>query len=89
MKLAIAIALIVCGTALVMTPAIYDYMLAREVTHVLLTRTDLTSVRGGDVMSSAYRCVCWTLGIAMVGVAVLQSVRLQTRQSAWDHPAAA
>lgn len=76
MKPGIAIALIVCGTLLVITPAAYDYMLILNVSNVLLSRTDMTTITGGEPMSSMYRFVCWAFGAVMVSIAVIQSVRM-------------
>ena len=84
MKPGIAIALIVCGTLLVMTPAAYDYMLTINATNVLLSRTDMKMFTGGQPMSEGYRYVCWAFGAVMVSIAVIQSVRMPKET---DHPA--
>jgi hypothetical protein len=76
MRTAIAIALIVCGTLLVLAPAIHDFLLAAQVADVLVTRTDLTSVRGGEPLAFLYKLVCWMIGVAMVGTAVVCSIKL-------------
>ncbi len=75
MKSGIAIALIVCGTLLVITPAVYDYMLLRNVSNVLLSRTDMRTVTSGEPLSSMYRFVCWSFGAIMIGVAILRSLK--------------
>ena len=89
MKTGIAIALIVCGTFLVVTPAVHDYLLVRSLSGVLLSRTDLLSVNVGEPMSSAYRFVCWALGAAMIGIAVVRSLRMPQTSLVPGRPAIA
>ena len=89
MKPGIAIALIVCGTVLVITPALYDYMLLSNVSNVLLSRTDMTSVSSGEPMSSMYRFVCWAFGAIMIGFAIVRSLRIPQTSAIAGHPAAA
>ena len=80
MRTAIAITLIICGTLVILAPAIHDFLLAAQVTDVLVTRTDLTSVRGGEPMAFLYKLVCWIVGVAMVGTAVVCSIKLPDPQ---------
>lgn len=80
MRTAIAITLIICGTLLVLAPAIYDFLLAAQVTDVLVTRTDLNSVRAGEPLASFYRLVCWVVGVAMIATAVICSISLPVSQ---------
>jgi hypothetical protein len=89
MKSGIAIALIICGTLLVITPAAYDYMLARNVSNVLLSRTDMRSVSGGEPLSSTYTFVCWAFGAIMIGVAIVRSLRIPQTPALASRPAAA
>ncbi len=89
MKFGIAIALIVCGTVLVITPAAYDYMLVRNVSNVLLSRTDMTTVSSGEPLSSIYRFVCWAFGAIMIGVAIVRSLRIPHTAALAGDPAAA
>lgn len=78
MRTAIAITLIVCGTLLILAPAIHNFFLAAQVADILTTRNDLTSVRGGEPMTPIYSGVCWMVGVAMVAVAVLCSMKFST-----------
>ncbi len=89
MKSGIAIALIVCGTLLIITPAVYDYMLVRNVSNIMLSRTDMTSVRSGEPLSSMYRFVCWAFGAVMIGVAIVRSLRVPQTSALVGRPAAA
>ena len=75
MKSGVAIALIVCGTILLVTPAINNYLVVHDVAAVMRARTDLNRV---DLtgMPDGYEYLCWAAGIAMAVVAVAQSVRL-------------
>jgi hypothetical protein len=84
MKTAIAIALIVCGTVLVLSPAIYDFLMIRHLTVELNGVRDDERFQWGSrqFLSLGYRYVCWLFGVAMIGVAVLQSVRLPGNASA-------
>lgn len=81
MRTAIAITLIICGTLLVLAPAAYDFLLSAQVTNALMTRTDLTSIRGGEPMAFFYKIVCWLIGLAMIATAVLSSIRLPEPRS--------
>jgi hypothetical protein len=88
MKSSVAIALIVCGTVSIMTPAGYNFVLQRTAANVLLSRTDFTSYHGGELMSSMYQFVCWLMGAVMIGIAVVQSVRLPKPAAPSMRPAA-
>ncbi len=69
MKKEFAIALLVCGTALVALPAISDYMHARLVV-ALMRDGGVTSVNLAGRMEELYRLGCYLAGIVMVVVAV-------------------
>jgi hypothetical protein len=91
MKTGIAIALIVCGTLLVLTPAVHDYLLARNMSYVLEVRTDLAAFSLSEQlsMSMIYRLVCWALGVGMIGVAIARSVLVPQASAPLGRPATA
>jgi hypothetical protein len=72
MRYKIWIALIVCGTFLVIVPPVSDYLMNYRVSQMLLERKDFNSVNLGVLpMSSQYRLGCWALGAAMILVGVI------------------
>ena len=72
MRYKIWIALIICGTFLVITPPLSDYLTNYRISQILVERTDFNSVNFGvSPMSSQYRFGCWALGAAMVLVGVI------------------
>ena len=87
MKPSVAIALIMCGTLLIMTPAAYNYLLFRNITDVLQSRTDMINYTSGQLMSTAYQVVCWISGALMLGVAIVQSLRLPKVDASSGPPA--
>jgi hypothetical protein len=73
MKTPIAVALIVMGALLVMTPALADFLYQRNVV-ALMSKPGVTSVTLAGQMSELYRFGCWFSGSGMVGVALLLSL---------------
>jgi len=80
MKTPIAVALIVMGALLVMTPALSDYLFQRN-TVELLSRPGVVNVSLAGQMSEIYRLGCWLTGSAMIGVAVLGSLFFARRET--------
>ena len=68
MKASIAIALIICGTFIVLAPPMYDYCVFRSLVSIGQSRDDL-------LMAPAYKLALWLLGTAMVGIAILMSIQ--------------
>ena len=81
MRMEIAIALIVCGTALVLAPPASDY-LRNEQSVRLLEKSGANQVQVGTPMSEEYRIACWVAGAAMIAISVISSLRAARR-----HPA--
>ena len=77
MRYEIAIALILCGTLLVLAPPVSDHLAARQASEVMKSRPDLMSAEfvssGLRPMSYTYRAGCMALGAAMIGTGVLGS----------------
>lgn len=75
MKTAVLICLIICGTILVLFPALLDYLLALRATEVLMHRGDFSSFNFNySGIEEFYRLLCWLLGGTMIGVAVLFAI---------------
>lgn len=74
MKPSVAIALIIMGASVIMTPPVSDYLHTREVTRLLSQGTTGRVTLGGR-MSETYRLGCWTAGLFMVGFSVFSSMR--------------
>ena len=89
MKPSIAITLITCGTLLVLTPAVYNFMIVRNAASVLVARADLIHISTDGSMSGGYQFVCWAVGAVMVGIAIVQSVRLPRPVASVSLPVAA
>jgi hypothetical protein len=67
MRTLVAIVLILCGTLLVLAPALMDFMDRISIAALLADRTDLNSISlSPQPMAAIYRLVCWTLGGAMI-----------------------
>jgi hypothetical protein len=67
MRIVVAIVLILCGTLLVLAPAVVDFLDRVSVAAILSDRKDLNSVSlSPEPMSGTYRSVCWMLGGAML-----------------------
>jgi len=82
MKTPVAVALIIMGTLIIITPAISDYLFQLNVT-TLLIKTGAPNVTIEGRMSDLYRIGCWATGLGMVGVAVFCSIaagQASTRQ---------
>jgi hypothetical protein len=75
----IAIALIVCGTALVLAPPASDY-LRNEQSVRLLEKSGANQVQVGTPMSEEYRIACWFTGAGMIAVAVIASIAAGRRR---------
>jgi hypothetical protein len=82
MKIEIAITLIICGTILIAVPPASDYLQRDQVAKVMIEKPEATSVMVGEAMSEEYRLGCWFTGAAMIGVAVIASLRAGRRQHA-------
>ena len=75
MKTPIAVALIIMGGLLVMTPPLSDYLYQRNVVAVLSDFAGETgTVTLDGKMGSGYRMGCWLTGSIMIGVAVICSL---------------
>jgi hypothetical protein len=75
MKPCVAIALIIIGALVIMTPPASDYFHAKEVAKILAQAQEgpnRVSLGGG--MSETYRFGCWAAGLLMVGFAVYGSM---------------
>jgi hypothetical protein len=81
MKTPIAVALIIMGALLVMTPALSDYLFQRN-TVELLSRPGVVNVSLAGQMSEIYRLGCWLTGTGMIGIAVLSSLFVRRREAA-------
>ena len=81
MKTPIAVALIIMGALLVMTPALSDYLYQRNVVD-LMSRPGVVNVSLAGQMSEIYRLGCWLTGSAMTGVALLGSLFFRRRETA-------
>jgi hypothetical protein len=76
MRHEVAIALIICGTALALAPPLSDHFQDQQIAQLLLERKDFNSVSLGILpMSSQYRFGCWALGAVMIGVGIASSRR--------------
>lgn len=73
MKTPIAVALIVMGGILVMTPAISDFTFQRNVVS-LMSQPGINRVTLEGKMGDAYRFACWLTGSLMIGAAVRYSM---------------
>jgi hypothetical protein len=82
MKTPIAVALIIMGGLLVMTPPLADYLHQRNVVALLSSLTSGRVTLEGK-MTDLYRFGCWFTGSAMIGVAVVCS--LFGRREAPEH----
>lgn len=80
MRHEVAVALILCGTALAVTPPASDYLNQRQITQVLIQREDFSNVSSGIApMSQQYRLGCWGLGAAMIAIAIWHSRNVYDR----------
>jgi len=73
MKTPIAVALIVMGGLLVMTPPVSDYLYQRNVV-ALLSHPGIQSVNLDGKMDDLYRIGCWLTGSVMIGIAIFASL---------------
>ena len=73
MKPSVAVALIVMGALLIMTPPASDYLHQRLVVS-LMAKSETIRVTLQGVMTETYRFGCWIAGIAMILVAVVGSL---------------
>ena len=72
----IAIALIVCGTLLSLTPSVSEYLQGRQITEFLSKRRDsapYTFFR--QPLGEEYRLAGWILGGTMIGLGILGGCR--------------
>jgi hypothetical protein len=69
MKTPIAVALIVMGGFLVMTPAVSDLFYQRNVV-ALMSQPGINRVTLDGRMGDAYRFACWLTGSGMIAAAV-------------------
>jgi hypothetical protein len=74
MKSSVAIALIIMGVLVIITPPVSNYLHSREVAK-LLAQEGPNSVSLGGGMSETYSFGCWTAGLLMVGLAVFGSIQ--------------
>ena len=74
MKTPIVLTLILVGGLLIVAPAIADHFHARN-TVELLAKPEIKSVNISGEMSETYTFGCWFAGVAMIGTAVVCSVR--------------
>ncbi|NRA37942.1 MAG: hypothetical protein HRU15_07370 [Planctomycetes bacterium] len=76
MKSNIAITLIIMGALLIMTPAISDYLLNRELTKSMISAFDngIESVNMNGRLSYYDRLWCWMPGCIMIIVAIISSI---------------
>jgi len=77
MKTPTAVALIIMGALLVMTPALSDMFYQHNVV-AIMARSGVTGVTLAGQMSELYRFGCWLTGTGMVGIAVLCSLVART-----------
>ena len=77
MKTAIAMTLIVCGTLLILFPALYDLVTIRHLIEAL-PGTSEANLRwsSAQFLASPFRYLCWLMDAGMVWVVVLQQMRL-------------
>lgn len=76
MKPIVAVALIVCGTAVVAILPAQDYLMAFDAAWVMTSRPDLREyTTTGVPMPGPYRYACLASGLAMIAVAVVGSFR--------------
>ena len=73
MKNPVAIALIIAGMILIITPAISDYLYQRNVVKLLEVR-DLNRVTLAGKMGERYRFGCWAAGVMSICCAIGLSV---------------
>jgi hypothetical protein len=86
MKTPIAVALIIMGGLLIMTPAFSDFLYQKNVVE-LMSRPGVVNVSLPLHMSDIYRFGCWLTGTGMIGVTVLGSLFCRTRESGHGHMA--
>lgn len=79
MKPAVAVALIVMGTLLILAPIGADYLFQREVVDLLL-KGQSASVTLTGKLSDIYRVVTWLTGSLMIAVGALGAV-MDARES--------
>ena len=71
MRYKIWIALIMCGTLLVLAPPISDYMASYQIANVLEAQKESQKINFiVTPMSGGYRFGCFLLGATMIGVGV-------------------
>ena len=73
MKPSISIALIVCGTFLILSPAAIKILQDQQVISILRERSTTGPV--GTSMGPVFSIACMTIGSAMIGVTTYLSVR--------------
>ena len=78
MKPSIAIALIICGTLLVLSPAVIDLLQQQQVMSTLQARPDFETVTAGKPMSQSFTVACMAIGTAMIAISTYLSVRFPT-----------
>ena len=75
MKPSISIALIVCGTFLVLSPAAFKILQDQQVIGILRERPGFNTISVGQSMGPLFSIACMTIGSAMIGVTTYVSVR--------------
>lgn len=73
MKSAVAVALIVMGTVLILAPIGADYFFQRNVVSVLLSAQS-TGAPLKTELSTPYRVVCWPTGSLMIVLGIIGAV---------------
>jgi len=76
MKTPTAVALIIMGALLVVTPALADFGYQRNLVE-LMGRVNANNVTLAGKMEELYRFGCWLTGSGMVLVAIIASLRQQ------------
>jgi hypothetical protein len=72
MRYKIWLALIICGTIIVLAPPVSDYLANRGILEMLVERKDFNRVSLAlPPMSTEYRFGCWGLGAAMILVGTI------------------
>ena len=80
MKTPTAVALIIMGALLVVTPALADFGYQRNLVE-LMGRVNANNVMLAGQMEELYRFGCWLTGSGMVLVAIIASLRQQRPDS--------
>ncbi len=75
MKPSVAITLIICGTLLVLSPAIVELLQQQQVMSTLHERPDFDRVTAGKAMSSYFTITCMAIGAVMIAFPAYLSIR--------------